>query len=145
MRVWLVLFVVLTSVSFTSVPTARKKTFNLTVKITNVKGEKGIMELGLYDGPEHYAEVGKTFRQIRKPISGKELTCTFYDLPEKRYGICTYHDENSNNKCDKNFFGVPTEAYAFSNNIRPVFSIPKFEDCSFLLNEHRTIYIKLVY
>jgi uncharacterized protein (DUF2141 family) len=47
--------------------------------------------------------------------------------------------------CDKNFLGIPTEAYAFSNNIRPRFSVPTFEECSTYLDKNKTFSIKLVY
>lgn len=145
MHYWAILLLFLTTASSTGIKTERKKVFNLTVKITQIKNTKGVIEVGLFNNAARYAQVGGTCRKIRKSVNGKELVCTFYDLPEARYGVCIYHDENSNNRCDKNFFGIPTEAYAFSNNVRPVLSAPTFGECSFLLNGHRTINIKMVY
>lgn len=122
-----------------------KKTHNLTVKVTGIKGTKGLIEFGLFDDPSKYAEVGGTCRKIRKEINNKEVSCTFYNLPEKKYGVCIYHDENSNDACDKNFFGIPTEGYGFSNNKKPVFAAPTFEECSFQLSSDKSISIKVLY
>jgi uncharacterized protein (DUF2141 family) len=32
---------------------------------------------------------------------------------------------------DFNFLGMPTEGYAFSNDIRPFLSAPSFDSCAF--------------
>ena len=102
----------------------KRKEFNLTVKVTGIQGTKGMIEVGLFDEPSKYASVGGTCRKIRKKTSGSGVSCTFYNLPEKKYGVCIYHDENSNDKCDKNFFGIPTEGYGFSNNTKPILVKP---------------------
>lgn len=61
------------------------------------------------------------------------------------YAVCIYHDENGDDECNKNMFGVPKEGYAFSKNFRPKFSVPDFFDCAFPLKENKTVTIKLVY
>lgn len=121
---------------------AQKATFNLTVTVTNLRNSKGMVELGLYRNAENFAKVGLTFKQIRTPFSGNEVTVVFHDLNEGKYGVCIYHDENNNKSCDRNFFGFPTEPYGFSNNIRPVFSIPSFESCAVKLDKNKSITIK---
>jgi len=123
----------------------KRKEFNLTVKVTGIVGTKGTIEVGLIDDPSKYASVGGTCRKIRKKTTGSEVSCTFYNLPEKKYGVCIYHDENNNDKCDKNFFGIPTEGYGFSNNKKPVLSIPSFEECSVNLTSDKSISIKVLY
>ena len=42
------------------------------------------------------------------------------------------HDLNGNGRIDFNLIGIPTEAYAFSNNVGR-FGAPKFEEASFTL------------
>jgi len=121
------------------------KEYDLTVKVTGIIGKKGIIEFGLFDNPDKYASVGGTCRKIRIQNTGNEVSATFQDLPEKKYGVCIYHDENSNDKCDKNFFGIPTEGYGFSNNKKPLFTIPSFDDCAIKVNSDRLISIKILY
>ncbi|MFM7565383.1 MAG: DUF2141 domain-containing protein [Flavobacteriales bacterium] len=119
--------------------------FNLTVEAKGIRNEKGYLEFALYNDPEVYAEVGKTYKQIRKKITGENLSCTFENVPEGPYAMCIYHDENGNNKCDQNFFGIPTEGYGFSNDIKPVLSVPTFEECSIILDKPLSVSIDLIY
>jgi uncharacterized protein (DUF2141 family) len=125
--------------------TESEKHFSITVKIDNIKSVKGIMEVALYKDPSKFPKVGQTHRMARVKVEGKEVTYTFEHLEEDDYAICIYHDVNSNKICDKNFFGIPTEAYAFSNNIRPKLSVPSFEECSTHLDKNKTFVIKMVY
>jgi len=126
-------------------PKVKKKTFQITVKATGIAPVEGIMEYALYNNSKVYAKVGKTYKLIRKKITANEMSATFTEVPEGRYAMCIYHDANSNNTCDKNFFGIPTEGYGFSNNMRPILSVPSFEDCSIYVKTDRAISIKLIY
>jgi uncharacterized protein (DUF2141 family) len=125
------------------IPTSEQ--FSLTVKVTGIGNQKGMIELAVYNDPGKFAQVGKTFRIARIKPTGSELTHKFTNLPPNDYAVCIYHDENGNKMCDKNFVGIPTEAYAFSNNVRPRFSIPDFKDCSTELNKDKLFIIKMVY
>jgi uncharacterized protein (DUF2141 family) len=58
-------------------------------------------------------------------IAGNQATQTF-QVPPGRYAAVVIHDENSNMKLDRNFFGIPKEGFGFSNNPRVVFSAPSF-------------------
>jgi uncharacterized protein (DUF2141 family) len=120
-------------------------THNLTVKITNLKHSRGLVEIGLYSKGDHFPSPGKQFKQARVKIDGTTATYTFKGLGSGDYAIATYHDENGDNSCNKNMIGVPIEAYAFSNNIRPFLSAPSFKSCRFWVTEERTISIKMVY
>lgn len=120
-------------------------TFDLTVKATGIAVKKGTIEFGLFRDPDYFAQVGKTYRMLRVKVDASEETVTFHNLPKGKYAVCIYLDENNNNQCDKNFFGIPTEKFAFSNNVRPLLSIPSFESCSIYLNENKTISIRTDY
>jgi len=82
---------------------------------------------------------------MRVKIEASEESVTFHNLPKGKYAVCIYLDENNNDRCDKNFFGIPTEKFAFSNNVRPILSIPSFESCSVYLNENKSIVIRADY
>jgi len=119
--------------------------YDLTVKATGIKSKNGQIEFALYKDNNVFAKEGKTYKIIRKSVADDEVSCTFKDLPEGKYAVCIYHDANNNHLCDKNFFGIPTEAYGFSNNRKPILSIPTFDDCSVQLNANKSISIKLIY
>lgn len=76
-------------------------------------------------------------------VTGKDVERTVMNLPPGRYALALYHDMNDNWKLDKNFVGYPKEPYGFSNNYRPVFSGPDFEDCVFEVKESGNAYPKI--
>lgn len=116
----------------------------LNVKITNIASKKGRIEIGLYNNYKKFPKVGKTHQMVRVKPTGSVLIHKFKNLSPGRYALCIYHDRNGDMKINKNFIGVPTEPYAFSNNFRPKFSAPKFSDCSFSLKKARMVTIRLV-
>lgn len=122
-----------------------QKQYSLTVKVTGIENYNGEIELALYKDPKKFAKVGQTYRLVRIKPDNSNLTYEFKNLDQGKYAICLFHDENNNKVCDKNFFGIPTEAYAFSNNIRPRISVPTFEECSTYLDKNKTLSIKIVY
>ncbi|MBT5574281.1 MAG: DUF2141 domain-containing protein [Alphaproteobacteria bacterium] len=56
-----------------------------------------------------------------------------FELPDGIYAIGVYLDVNFNNKLDKNFFGIPSEPYGFSNNAKAFLRSPSFEKASFVI------------
>jgi len=119
--------------------------YNLQVNVSAISNNKGLVEFALYKNPAVFTEAGKTHRLARVDAQKGTVTYTFKDLEPGKYALVVYHDENHNKICDKNFFGIPTEAYAFSNNVRPKLSVPSFEDCAIKLQQDRSIQIKMVY
>jgi uncharacterized protein (DUF2141 family) len=122
-----------------------QKRYSLNVKVTGIENYNGEIELALYKDPKKFAKLGQTYRLVRIKPDNSTLSYEFKNLDQGKYAICLFHDENNNKVCDKNFLGIPTEAYAFSNNIRPRFSIPTFEECSTDLDKNKTFSIKMVY
>ena len=124
---------------------ALKEGYDLTVKVTSIQHNKGLIEFALYKNPAVFTQAGKTHRLARIDSKAPEVKFQFTGLDASNYAVVVYHDENSNKICDKNFFGIPTEAYAFSNNMRPKLSTPSFEECSVKLDNDKVITIKMVY
>lgn len=62
-------------------------------------------------------------------INGRQATETF-QVPPGRYAIVVIHDENENQKLDRNLLGIPKEGFGFSNNPRVVFSAPSWQAAS---------------
>ena len=56
------------------------------------------------------------------------------DLPNGDWAVAITQDTNNNDKLDKNMMGIPTEPFAFSNNVRPRFAPPEFDDCKFTVS-----------
>jgi len=118
---------------------------DLRVTVKGIKSNKGLIEFALYKNPEVFTQAGKTHRLARVNAQKGEVSFVFSDLEPGKYAIVVYHDENQNKICDKNFFGIPTEAYAFSNNVRPKLTVPSFDDCAVHLQQNKSVAIQMVY
>lgn len=123
----------------------QNSTHDLKVNVLGIANDKGLVEFALYKNPDVFTEAGKTHRLARVDAQKGTVSYTFKNLEAGKYALVVYHDENHNKICDKNFFGIPTEAYAFSNNVRPKLSVPGFDECAVKLQQDRSLDIKMVY
>ena len=131
---------------FSFAPQSRlNSTHDLKVNVLGIANDKGLVEFALYKNPDVFTEAGKTHRLARVDAQKGTVSYTFKNLEAGKYALVVYHDENHNKICDKNFFGIPTEAYAFSNNVRPKLSVPGFGECAVKLQQDRSLDIKMVY
>jgi len=102
------------------------------VTITGIDNTDGNVEVGIYNSKETFPVFGKEMQGAKiKPTKTGSLNYTFENLPDGTYAIAIWHDENDNQKIDKNFFGAPKENYGFSKNIFGTFGPPDFEEVSF--------------
>ena len=100
-----------------------QQTYDLSVVVTNLENNDGVLQFGLYNNAEKFPIVGETYKMVRVKTSGTSRKYTFKGLPKGNYAVAIYQDENNNDNCDKNFLGVPVEPYAFSNDFRPKLSL----------------------
>lgn len=130
--------IILTSILTT---TAQEKTFNLTVNISGLDSDNGKVMIALYDGEAQF--LNKRFKSAMIKSNNKKVTYTFKDVPKGEYAVSFFHDENDNNKMDTNFIGIPKEDYGCSNNATGFMGPPQYEDAKFLLEENKSIDIKI--
>jgi len=133
-------------ISFTFfVSIAYAQTGTLTVEITEIQGREGAISVGLYMNAENFPETEKSYNGRIIKVTGEKAVAAFEDIPAGTYAIAVFHDTNSNSKLDTNFFGIPKEGYAFSNNVSGTFGAPDFEDASFEFDGNKTVQIKMGY
>ena len=70
-------------------------------------------------------------------------TVVFVDLPATAYAVSIVYDWDSDGELDKNFIGIPTEAFGFSNNATAFFGPPDWDAAHFALQGDLTIEIEL--
>lgn len=108
--------------SFSKAPTQAQLTIE---GITSIRGS---VRVALYNKPEGFTEPKKAVHL--KSVSVESATVIVdLNVPPGRYAVAVFHDENNNGVFDKNAFGLPTEAYGFSNNARGRFGPPDFNSC----------------
>ncbi|TXD47209.1 DUF2141 domain-containing protein [Polaribacter sp. IC073] len=116
----------------------------LTLHISNIEKMEGKIRIGVFNKKEGFLKEGKSFKAYLIEVDENSETIIIRDLPKGAYAISLYHDVNSDNVCNRNFFGIPKEKYGFSNNIKPKLSAPKYKDCKFLLKSDTILDITLL-
>ena len=111
------------------------QTQKLSVKITNIKTNGKILFVGLYRISDEFPELTKTWKNA-KVKSHRQESIIEFDVPFGDYAIAVFHDLNGNGRLDKNLFGYPSEAFGFSNNIKPVFKSPDFSECLYSFHQN---------
>ena len=107
----------------------------LTVSLSNIKQAKGKVYVAVYDKQSVFLSMDKMIdRKIITVTNSGNVVASFENLPPGQYAISCFHDHNGNGKLDTNFLGVPTEPYGFSNNARPKFRAPSWDETKFYLN-----------
>ena len=119
--------------------------FYLEIVIPNIK-QDGIIYIAVYDNTDDYNSGDESqdimayniIEPVFKGAYSKKIS-----LKKGVYAIKVLVDNNDNGKIDLNFFGIPKEQFGFSNNVRGILGVPKFEKASFKLNSNKKIEIKL--
>ncbi|MFD2907597.1 DUF2141 domain-containing protein [Flavobacterium ardleyense] len=116
----------------------------LTLKISNIEKMQGEIIIGVFNQDKNFLKDGFAIKNYKIKVEKNTAVINITDLPKGEYAITMYHDENSDNECNRNFVGIPKEGYAFSNNFKPRFGPPKFKDCKFELSGNKTLQIKMI-
>ena len=98
---------------------------NLQVTVTNIKGEKGNIMVGIFDSDENFLKEPLEGRMAK--ADGDSVTVIFENLKPGKYAVSVLHDTNKNKVLDKNKLGLPKEGFGFSNNVIGAMGPPSFE------------------
>ena len=117
------------------------ESFTLTIAIKQAPNADGTLRISIFESKENWLKKGQT---IIESISDKGLvTIEVPGLAAGNYAVSVIHDENNNETLDTNTFGIPSEAYGFSNDARGMFGPASFEDSQFQLTTDTSISIDL--
>lgn len=116
----------------TSVSTGRGR---LKVRVVGLRNGDGSLSVAVFTAARGFP--GKFERSLTTtsvPALFPEQVVVFDGIPFGTCAVAIRHDENGNGKLDTNFIGMPREGMGASNNPRPKFGPPSFEDASFLFD-----------
>lgn len=116
---------------------------SINITVTNIKNLKGVVRIGIINKAEDFPYEAFTGKKI--PINGNSVNIKFTGLEPGEYAISVHHDENCNDKVDKNALGLPLEGYCFSNNVKAVLAPPKFKSVKFKLDTSLSQTLKMMY
>lgn len=122
-------------------------TGNIEIRITGLHSTKGKVSVNLFNGEDGFPDDPlKSFGWKTVKIIPDTVVIVFEGLPYGHYALSVLHDENSNGKMEKNFFGIPREGFAFSNNYTPRIKSPSFKDAMIELKKPKlTAELKMLY
>lgn len=117
--------------SLTAAARAQSGPCRLTVHVDGFRNQKGVLGVNVFKTSEGWPEQNdKAFIHRGFPITGNALS-EQVSLPPGRYAVVVLHDENANEKLDRNFLGVPREGFGFTNNPRVMLTAPGFDTAAF--------------
>ncbi|WP_139925481.1 DUF2141 domain-containing protein [Hymenobacter sp. DG01] len=104
---------------------------SVTVVVSALASTSAAVKLYFYNAREKFlTKGGYAFMRVVKP-GGQQQVSLPVELEPGEWAVAITQDTNNNDKLDKNFMGIPTEPFAFSNNVRPRLAPPDFNDCKF--------------
>jgi uncharacterized protein (DUF2141 family) len=103
----------------------------LTIKVERVSKNRGNIRIAVYDGANWGGTNGAPAAGAVVPAIPGETIVVLKDLKPGIYAIKTFQDENKNEKMDFDWFGIPTERFGFSNDAKPKFQQPSFDQAKF--------------
>ena len=102
------------------------------INVTNLRSNNGNVLVSLFkDGVGYPDDATKAFRKTKLSITEKKASILFSNLPSGVYTVSILHDENDDQKMNKNGLGIPKEGYGFSNNVMGAFGPPSLSKTSF--------------
>lgn len=117
---------------------------SIEVEVTGVRNTKGNICLLLFSSPEGFPDQSaNAFQLLEVPAQIGTVTAAFSGIPSGTYGISVLHDANKNRTLDKNWLGIPREAYGISKNARRNFGPPSFKAARFSHPGNATTTIRL--
>ncbi|MGI4887090.1 MAG: DUF2141 domain-containing protein [Janthinobacterium lividum] len=117
----------------------------VTVVVTGLASTESVVRLNFYHSPETFLKHGQQALRLEVKPNGQHEISVPVALAKGEWAVALTQDVNNNDKLDKNLLGIPTEPYAFSNNVRPKLSAPNFEECKFLADaDGKVVTIKLM-
>ena len=107
-------------------------TGTLTVHVDGLDSNEGTVRIAL-NNKQNYDADGNV-RAASLSIQDGTARWTVQDVPHGTYAVRVHHDANGNGEMDTNMFGVPQEAFGFSNNARGTLGPPDFAKAAFTLD-----------
>jgi uncharacterized protein (DUF2141 family) len=98
----------------------------LSVPVSGLRNDEGVVRCGLYAAPEAFPKAGKESRG-----GGGQATCVFNGLKPGTYAVAAFHAANDETQMQYGMFGKPKEGYGFSRNPPARMGAPAFASAAF--------------
>ena len=118
--------------SFVLVPLSAQTPAILEVAVSGIESAEGRVGIALWDDGQGFPEgIEHALDSTYVAVEGGTARAVF-ELPEPgTYAVTVFHDRNDNQRFDKNWIGMPKEAWGVSNQARPRLRAPRFDEAEF--------------
>jgi uncharacterized protein (DUF2141 family) len=115
---------------------------DVSVRVVRADPATGTLEISLFNSAESFLR--EPYLQTSGAVNedGSHMA-RFGKVPAGEYAVVVVHDENGNGKLDTGFLGFGGESYAYSNDARPLFGRPGFDETKFAVDADTRIQISL--
>ncbi len=107
---------------------AAARAAEISVTVTGIEDLSGEIGCALYGASGEFLDPAASVsgQWVKARAGGVE--CRFTGLEPGAYAVAVLQDLNGNRTNDTNLLGIPTEPWGVSNNARPLFRAPTFEE-----------------
>jgi uncharacterized protein (DUF2141 family) len=111
----------------------------ITIEVTGFQNAEGNCRIAIFLGADRFNDPDFAIaKEVVAIAKGQATWDSTLDIPLERINqgdsfslaVSAYHDQNDNQKLDKNALGMPLERYGFSNNPKRGFGPPKYREAS---------------
>lgn len=132
---------------FSSFQQKEASTFQLKVKVDDLRNSEGVIQFALYNDSDAFPDENykKYYRKISEKIVNGGSVATFENLPAGKYAVNILHDEDSNGRIKKGLI-LPKEGIGFSNyQSIGISNKPAFKKAAFELLANKEIKVTMIY
>lgn len=106
----------------------------VTIVVSSLASTHSVVKLNFYNAADKFLQKSQHAVHLEVKPEGKTEISVPVELAPGDWAVALTQDTNDNGKLDKSMLGIPTEPYAFSNNVRPHLAAPKFDECKFTVS-----------
>jgi uncharacterized protein (DUF2141 family) len=126
-------------ISLCATITAQSQTVNLTVTVNNVKSNKGIVSVCVFNQANGFPEkTNLAVKCVNINAAKGTMQIKIDGITPGKYALSAYHDENNDGKFNTNLLGIPKEAAGASNGAKGKMGPPKFENAVLMIDKSKT-------
>jgi uncharacterized protein (DUF2141 family) len=114
----------------------------LRVEVASFRNAKGTLNCRLFTDAASFPD-GEGVRTLRARIDGTQAACVFDGLAPGAYAVAVVHDENGNDRLDRNFVGIPSEGYGVSNNRTYAMASPKWDESRLTMEAGEALVLRI--
>ena len=100
----------------------------LRIVVEGIATARGEVLVAFYDAAERFNDPAQAALILRVAARAEAMELAVPGLAPGRYAVAVLHDEDANGEMTTQLFGIPKEAYGFSNGARGTFGPPAFDE-----------------